>query len=167
MSHLVTKPTKWHVRPVKTQISLGIRLVWSESSLFTQWVAKDPSFLHADSKDSDQTGQMPRLIWVFAGRTCHFVGFVTKRLKLFQTIQTTNYVRDRVFQIFKQSVIPGEWYICMDGDFLAGFFSFAFFSGAGLGFLAAGSCIKGFYYGYNFAICKLPIKNWNLKRQVH
>ena len=30
------------------------------------WVAKDPSFLHADSKDSDQTGT---LIWVFAGRT--------------------------------------------------------------------------------------------------
>ena len=23
---------------------------------------------------------MPRLIWVFAGRTCHFVGFVTMRL---------------------------------------------------------------------------------------
>ena len=34
-----------------------------------QWVAKDPSFLHADSEDSDQTGRMPRLIWVFAGRT--------------------------------------------------------------------------------------------------
>ena len=34
-----------------------------------QWVAKDPSFLHANSEDSDQTGRMPRLIWVFAGRT--------------------------------------------------------------------------------------------------
>ena len=32
-------------------------------------IAKDPSFLHADSKDSDQTGWMPRLIWVFAGST--------------------------------------------------------------------------------------------------
>ena len=76
MSRLTTKPTKWFVRPAKTQISLGIRLVWSESSLCAQWVAKDPSFLHADSEDSDQTGRMPRLIWVFAGRTCHFVGFV-------------------------------------------------------------------------------------------
>ena len=37
--------------------------------VFAQWVAKDPSFLHADSQDSDQTGWMPRLIWVFAGRT--------------------------------------------------------------------------------------------------
>ena len=29
---------------------------------------------------SDQTGRMPRLIWVFAGRTNHFVGFVIRRL---------------------------------------------------------------------------------------
>ena len=63
----MTKPTKLHVRPAKTQISLGIRPVWSEPSLYTQWVAKDTSFLHADSEDSDQTGRMPRLIWVFAG----------------------------------------------------------------------------------------------------
>ena len=57
------------VRPAKTQISLGIRPVWSESSLCAQWVAKDPSFRHADSEDTDQTGRTPRLIWVFAGRT--------------------------------------------------------------------------------------------------
>ena len=30
--------------------------------------------VHADSEDSDQTGWMPRLILVFAGRTCHFSG---------------------------------------------------------------------------------------------
>ena len=47
----------------------GIRPVWSESSLCTQWIAKDQSCLHADSEDSDQTGLMPRLIWVFTGRT--------------------------------------------------------------------------------------------------
>ena len=33
MSRLMTKPTNWHVRPAKTQISLGIRPVWSESSV--------------------------------------------------------------------------------------------------------------------------------------
>ena len=33
MSHCMTKPTKWHVRPAKTRISLGIRPVCSESSL--------------------------------------------------------------------------------------------------------------------------------------
>ena len=43
--------------------------------LCAQWVARDPSFRHAHIKDSDQTGQMPRLIWVFAGGTDHFVLF--------------------------------------------------------------------------------------------
>ena len=63
-------------------IGLGICPVWAESSLCTQWVAKDPNFLQVDSKDSDQTGRMPRLIWVFAGRTCRFVCFVMMRLIL-------------------------------------------------------------------------------------
>ena len=78
----MTKPTMWHVRPAKTQISLGICPVWSESSPCAKWVAKDPSFLDADSEDSDQTGRMPRLIWVFAGRTGHFDGFVMRQLIL-------------------------------------------------------------------------------------
>ena len=63
------KTNKVTVRQAKTQISLDICPVWSESLLCSQWVAEDPSFLHADSEDSDQTGWMPRLIWVFAGRT--------------------------------------------------------------------------------------------------
>ena len=76
------KTNKMSVRPAKTQISLGIRPVWSESLLCAQWVAKDPSFLHADSEDSDQTGRMFRLIWVFAGRTvicfrfCHVAAHI-------------------------------------------------------------------------------------------
>ena len=45
------------VHPAKTQISLGIRPDWSESSL-------------------------SRLIWVFAGCTDHFVGFVKRQLIL-------------------------------------------------------------------------------------
>ena len=44
------KTNKMTVRTAKPQISRGIRQVWSESSLCTQWVAKDPSFLHADSE---------------------------------------------------------------------------------------------------------------------
>ena len=52
LSSLTTKPTKWHVRPPKTQISLGIHPVWPESSLSawrklgslaTHWVhSEDP-----------------------------------------------------------------------------------------------------------------------------
>ena len=44
----MTTPTKW---------------------LCAQWVVNDPNFLHVDSDDSDQTGRMPKLIWVFVGRT--------------------------------------------------------------------------------------------------
>ena len=58
MSFLMTKPTKWHVRPAKTQLSLGIRPVWSESSPCAQSVAKVPRCLNAASKDSDQNGRM-------------------------------------------------------------------------------------------------------------
>ena len=98
LSRLTTKPIKWPVRPVKTQINLGIRTVWSasedsnqpghprpvwsESSLSAQWIAKDPRFLHADSEDFVQTGRMPRLIWDFVRRTDHFVGFVMRQLLL-------------------------------------------------------------------------------------
>ena len=73
------KTNKMAVRPAHTQIRLGIRPVWSESSQCAQWVAEDPMFLQADSEDSDQTGRMPRLIWVFAGRNGHFVGFIMRR----------------------------------------------------------------------------------------
>ena len=55
---------------------MGICPVLSESSRCAQWVVKDPRLFQGDSEDSDQTGQMPRLIWVFAGRSGHFVGFV-------------------------------------------------------------------------------------------
>ena len=63
------KTNKMFLRQAKTQISLGIRPVWSESSLSawrklgslaTQWV---------HNEDSDQTGRMPRLICVFTGCT--------------------------------------------------------------------------------------------------
>ena len=80
MSRCMTKPTKSPVRPAKTQISLGIRPVWSESPLCAQWVVKDPSFLRAGSEYTDQTGRMPRLIRVFTGRTGHLVRFVVLRL---------------------------------------------------------------------------------------
>ena len=55
LSRLMTKPTNWLCAQ---RISLAIGPVWSESSLCAKWVAKDPSFLHADGEDSDQTGRM-------------------------------------------------------------------------------------------------------------
>ena len=74
------------VRPAKTQISLGIHPVWSESSL-SAWRKLGPLATHwAHSEDSDQTLRMPRLIWVFAGRTATLLvlsrgGSNTKRIR--------------------------------------------------------------------------------------
>ena len=65
---------------VKIQISLHIRAVWSESSLATFWKANDANFLHTDNKDSNQTVQMGRLIWVFVRHTCQKVLFLKLQL---------------------------------------------------------------------------------------
>ena len=81
----MTKQTKCSEHPAKTQIRLGGSAqcpVWSEPSLCAQWIAKDPRYIHADGEDSDQTGRMLRLIWVFTGRIYHFIGFVMLRLIL-------------------------------------------------------------------------------------
>ena len=58
LSHDMTRPTKW----------VCIRPVWSESSL-SAWRNLGSLATHwGHSEDSDQTGWMPRLIWVFARR---------------------------------------------------------------------------------------------------
>ena len=57
------------MRPAKTQISLSICLVWSES-LLSAWGKLGSFATHwVLSENSDQTGWMPRLIWVFPGLT--------------------------------------------------------------------------------------------------
>ena len=65
LSRIMTKPTKWHVRPAKTQISLGIRPVWSESSLSAWRNLGSLATQKVHSKVSNWTGRIPRLIWVF------------------------------------------------------------------------------------------------------
>ena len=46
----MTKPTKWLCSQRRLR-SAWASAVWSESSLCAHWVAKDPSFIHADSED--------------------------------------------------------------------------------------------------------------------
>ena len=83
MGHCMTKPAKWPVWPAKTEISLDIRPVWSEWSL-SAWRKLGSLATHwTHNEGSDQTEWMPRLTWVFAGRTSHFVGFVMRRLTWF------------------------------------------------------------------------------------
>ena len=76
----MTKPTKWPVRPAKTQINLGICPVWSELSLSAWRNIRSSVTNWVHNEDSDQTGQMPMLIWVFAGLTDQFFGFVMRWL---------------------------------------------------------------------------------------
>ena len=65
----MTKPAKMTVHPAKTQISLGIYPVWSESSLSAWRKLGSLATSWAHGEDSDQTGWMPRLSWVFPGHT--------------------------------------------------------------------------------------------------
>ena len=76
MSHRMTKPTKWPLRPAKTRINLRIRPVWSESSLSTWRNIGSSATNWAHYEDSDETGR----IWVFAGHRGFFVGFIMRWL---------------------------------------------------------------------------------------
>ena len=64
----------------KTEISLRIHTVWSLCSLSAWRNITSLVFENAPSDDSDQTARMRRLIWIFAGRTCQKVPFLTLRL---------------------------------------------------------------------------------------
>ena len=76
MSRDMAKPTKWNMCPAKTQISLGIRPVWSESSLSarrklgsiaTHWAQQRRRWSNWADAQADLS-----LRWVHT----HFVGFV-------------------------------------------------------------------------------------------
>ena len=75
----MTKPT-WPVHPAKTQISLCTHAVWSVFTVAWRCLGS-LAIIRVDSKGSDQTGQMPRLIWVFTGHTGNFLDFVMLQLK--------------------------------------------------------------------------------------
>ena len=77
MSRFMTKQTKWLCAQQR------LRSAWASArSDQSLRCALNGYFFHADSEDSDQTGRMPRLIWVFDWRKVHFVGFLMRRLKL-------------------------------------------------------------------------------------
>ena len=72
LSGLMTKPSKWHVRPAyERQTGCTPRLIRVFAvCLVGIW----------GSKVSSCGQRMPRLIWVFAEHTCHFIGFVMRGL---------------------------------------------------------------------------------------
>ena len=77
LSQRTSKPTKWHVRPAKTQISLGICQVWSVVAICMKkaWVLSYPL-----STQGRLIRLVHRLSWVFAWHTCYFVVFVVRCL---------------------------------------------------------------------------------------
>ena len=75
--------TKWPVRPANTKISLASAQSYQSFRCAPKY-SQEGFFM--DSEDSGQTGRMPRLIWIFAGRTGHFVGFVMLRLNCALTV---------------------------------------------------------------------------------
>ena len=95
-----------NVRPAKTRINLGIRPVWSESSLSAQWVAKDPSFLHAASEDwSDRADAQTDLSLRWAHS--HLVGFVMSRLiSSMREFRESDSVRTHVLSC-ERIILPG------------------------------------------------------------
>ena len=66
------------VHEAKTRISMGIHPNWFVSAVRFE-EAFHPLPIKRTAK-TDQTGHMPRLIWVFAGRTGIFVGIIVLRL---------------------------------------------------------------------------------------
>ena len=68
MSRLMSKPTKWMC--AQRRLSLAWASTYSNQNLrcvLSGYLSTQAFFMR--SEDSDQTGRIPRLIWVFAGRT--------------------------------------------------------------------------------------------------
>ena len=70
------KRTFSHVQLTKTQISMHVRAVLSVSSLSVWRNFASLVIQNVPREDSDQTAQMRKLIWIFAGRVCPKVRFL-------------------------------------------------------------------------------------------
>ena len=103
LSHSMTKPAEWSVRPAKTQIRLGIHSVWQSVVIRTQGF-----FMQAAM--TDQTGWMPRLIWVFIRCTSEFVGFVVLQLihRSQQKYTVNCYVCPQYISYCKQNILKDK-----------------------------------------------------------
>ena len=80
LSQHTTKPTKRFMRPAKTQISLRIRAVWSESLQIACAFYSVQAIQRRINENPCHTEWMYRLIWVFAGYTDLIVGFAVRWL---------------------------------------------------------------------------------------
>ena len=123
MSRSTAKTNKMTVRQTTNQISLGIRPVWSESLLSAWRKLGSLSTYWAHSEDCDQTGRMPRLIWVLTRRTCNFAGFVRRWLKFYWNVSAAEGAvacsHERSYHYFTESIkssCPFTAYPCSSAD---------------------------------------------------
>ena len=81
MSCSMTKSTKWYVLSKKSDQLGHLSSLISLCCLHEERLGPYLPLQHPAK--TDQTGWMPQLIWVFAGRTSHFVSFVMQQLTCF------------------------------------------------------------------------------------
>ena len=123
--------TKWHVCPVKTPISLCICLVWSDSLLCAQCVAKNQRRLQAGSADSDQTlGGCPG--WSESLQGTHSIWFVMScsgsyvyydwcySLYLHRTIEFISFFQSRPCFVTDELVSPQCHFGTIENDYNSG-----------------------------------------------
>ena len=100
----MTKPTKWHVHPANTQISLGICPVWSESLLSAWRKLKSLTTHRAHSEDwSDWADAQADLSLRWAHS--HFVGFVMRRLIFIFLSYSFYRLLERVYSALAKTLI--------------------------------------------------------------
>ena len=87
----MTKPTKWLC--AQRRLRSDWASAQSDQSSLSAWRKLGSLATHlAQIEDSDQTGRMPRLIWVFAGRTvtllvCHVVAQIVLQCNTYRRIK--------------------------------------------------------------------------------
>ena len=73
--------------------------------VLSRQIYNDPMLLHADSEDSDQTGRMPRLIWVWVcwvhRSICWFCHAAAHIMYLIQTIHSDILLLQKNFHLFQ------------------------------------------------------------------
>ena len=83
------------IYPTKTSFAGSIKKACAQQWLRSVWASH-----WAHVEDFDQTGRTPRMIWVFAGRTHHFVGFVMLR---FNIITPTSFSSSPSFSVITEN----------------------------------------------------------------
>ena len=95
MRQRITKPTKWHVHPAITQISLGIRLDWSKPLLCAQRVAKDQGSLSNAQSDQSMRSAHMYFCWLVVRWLTYM--YEISRTRLFRI---TAYLEVKIWSLF-------------------------------------------------------------------